>query len=104
MPALEIRPNCELCDRDLPPHSHEARICSKECTWCADCAENVLHNVCPNCGGEMVRRPIRPVEAYRPGEGLRLNPAGTTRRHTKYTRPQIDEFVAGLKDIPPDRR
>lgn len=52
----------------------------------------------------MVRRPVRPVEAYRPGEGLRLNPAGTTRRHTKYTLPQIAEFVAGIKDISPDRR
>jgi hypothetical protein len=104
MPALELRPNCELCDRDLPPASTEARICSNECTWCADCADNVLMNVCPNCGGELVRRPIRPLEAYRPGEGLRLNPPGTTRRHTKYSRDEIAEFVGKLKGIAPHER
>lgn len=104
MPALELRPNCELCDRDLPPLSHEARICSNECTWCADCADNVLMNVCPNCGGELVRRPIRPAREWRKGEGLVLNPAGTTRRHTKYSRAEIDTFVATLKDITPDQR
>ena len=49
--ALQLRPNCEYCDKDLPPHSVEARICSYECTFCADCVENKLHNVCPSCGG-----------------------------------------------------
>ena len=73
MPALELRPNCELCDRDLPPQSYEARICSNECTWCADCADTVLHNVCPNCGGELVRRPVRPAAK------LVNNPASTER-------------------------
>ena len=48
---LEIRANCELCDVDLPPHSKEARICSYECTYCRNCAETVLKNVCPTCGG-----------------------------------------------------
>jgi hypothetical protein len=48
---LELRPNCELCDRDLPPDSGEARICSYECTFCADCVDGPLANVCPNCGG-----------------------------------------------------
>jgi len=100
MPALELRPNCELCDRDLPAQSYDARICSNECTWCADCADNVLMNVCPNCGGELVRRPIRPMEEYRPTEGLRLNPAGTTRRHTKHSRESIAALTARLKDIP----
>ena len=56
---LELRPNCECCDRDLPPGSLEARICSFECTFCADCAESRLRGVCPNCGGELVRRPVR---------------------------------------------
>ncbi len=100
MPALELRPNCELCDRDLPPASYEARICSNECTFCADCTDNTLHNVCPNCGGELVRRPIRPVEEYRPGEGLRLNPAGATRRRTKYAADDIAKLVARLRDMP----
>ena len=58
---LELRPSCECCDRDLPPSSAEARICTYECTFCADCAETRLGGVCPNCGGELVRRPIRPA-------------------------------------------
>ncbi|HTV89624.1 MAG TPA: DUF1272 domain-containing protein [Stellaceae bacterium] len=59
--VLELRPNCECCDRDLPPDSVDARICSFECTFCRDCAEGVLDGRCPNCGGELVRRPIRPA-------------------------------------------
>lgn len=59
---LELRPNCERCDTDLPPASTAARICSFECTFCADCAEQSLNHLCPNCGGELVRRPIRPAE------------------------------------------
>ncbi|WP_336755358.1 DUF1272 domain-containing protein [Pantoea sp. USHLN298] len=59
---LELRPNCERCDTDLPPASTEARICSFECTFCAACAEQSLNHLCPNCGGELVRRPIRPAE------------------------------------------
>ena len=58
---LKLRPNCECCDRDLPPESVEARICTYECTFCADCADGRLAGVCPNCGGELVRRPIRPA-------------------------------------------
>ena len=49
---LELRPNCECCDCDLPPESTKARICTFECTFCADCAEVKLQNVCPNCGDE----------------------------------------------------
>ena len=59
---LELRPNCECCDRDLLPESQDARICSFECTFCSDCAEKVLGGTCPNCGGELVRRPMRPAE------------------------------------------
>jgi len=59
---LALRPNCECCDRDLPPESDEARICTFECTFCADCAQNDLKGVCPNCGGNFVPRPIRPPE------------------------------------------
>ncbi|MEQ1954584.1 DUF1272 domain-containing protein [Mesorhizobium sp. CN2-181] len=58
---LELRPNCECCDRDLPPESADARICTFECTFCADCAENVLSGECPNCGGNFSARPIRPA-------------------------------------------
>ena len=58
--ALEIRPNCEYCDKDLPAGSTEARICSYECTFCAECTDTALKGVCPNCGGELLRRPTRP--------------------------------------------
>ena len=58
---LELRPNCECCDGDLPPDSTDARICSFECTFCRSCAETVLHGRCPNCGGELVARPRRPA-------------------------------------------
>ena len=58
---LELRPNCECCDRDLPPASPEARICTFECTFCAECAEGRFGGVCPNCGGDLVARPIRPA-------------------------------------------
>ncbi|MGI9170220.1 MAG: DUF1272 domain-containing protein, partial [Caulobacteraceae bacterium] len=60
---LQLRPNCEACGRDLPPASGEARICSFECTFCADCSETRFADVCPNCGGELVRRPVRPPAA-----------------------------------------
>ena len=57
---LELRPNCEACDTDLPPDSADALICSFECTFCRDCVETRLGGVCPNCGGNFVERPIRP--------------------------------------------
>jgi hypothetical protein len=60
--ALELRPNCECCDKDLPPDAADALICSYECTFCTDCAATRLPGgVCPNCGGELVRRPVRPA-------------------------------------------
>lgn len=70
---LQLRPNCECCDKDLPPDSTEARICSFECTFCADCVDRVLLGKCPNCGGELVPRPRRPAEK------LINNPASTER-------------------------
>ena len=72
---LQLRPNCECCDQDLPPDSTEARICSFECTFCATCADGELGGVCPNCGGELVVRPRRPASK------LANNPAATERIH-----------------------
>ena len=60
---LQLRPNCECCDRDLDAASLEAMICSFECTFCSACARDVLQGKCPNCAGELVRRPIRPAAA-----------------------------------------
>jgi hypothetical protein len=57
---LELRPNCECCDKDLPPSSEQAVICSFECTFCCDCADGALKGKCPNCGGNFVPRPVRP--------------------------------------------
>jgi hypothetical protein len=59
--VLELRPNCECCDRDLPNGSPEARICTFECTFCAACAHERFGDRCPNCGGEFVLRPTRPA-------------------------------------------
>jgi hypothetical protein len=59
--VLELRPNCECCGADLDPASPDTFICSYECTWCRDCTENILRGTCPNCGGELVRRPVRPA-------------------------------------------
>jgi hypothetical protein len=59
---LQLKPNCECCGRDLAPDSVDARICSFECTFCAQCAESALKNRCPNCGGELVARPRRPAD------------------------------------------
>jgi hypothetical protein len=70
---LQMRPGCECCDRDLPPDSQDARICTFECTFCRDCAEQRLAGVCPNCGGDLVQRPRRPAKA------LLKHPASTTR-------------------------
>jgi len=70
---LQLRPNCECCNRDLPNESLDARICSFECTFCSHCAETRLNQTCPNCGGELVRRPRRPATA------LARNPASTER-------------------------
>ncbi|MEM7246915.1 MAG: DUF1272 domain-containing protein [Acidobacteriota bacterium] len=72
---LALHPNCQRCDRDLPPDSLDARICSFECTFCRECADGPLSGTCPNCFGEFVRRPIRP-EAQ-----LMKHPAATKRVH-----------------------
>ncbi len=101
---LELRPNCELCDKDLPPAAPDARICTYECTFCAACVEEVLHGVCPNCGGDFQPRPIRPARAWREGTGLVNDPPGTRRRHTPYTREEFELFAESLIGTPPAER
>ncbi len=76
---LEIRPNCECCDRDLPYDSTDAMICTFECTFCRECVEGVLGAVCPNCGGNFAPRPIRPeglIERHPPSQQRVLKEAG----------------------------
>ncbi len=101
---LELRPNCERCDVDLPPGAAIGRICSYECTFCADCVEQVLENVCPNCGGGFVPRPIRPQQAWRDGTGLHNDPPGTRRRSLKYSQEEITALTRELRDTPPSER
>jgi hypothetical protein len=102
--ALELRPNCEYCDKDLPPEAIEARICSFECTFCADCVERRLSNVCPNCGGGFTPRPIRPARNWRPGTSLAHWPASTKRVGLSCSRDEVAEFIREVAAIPPERR
>jgi len=102
--ALELRPNCEMCDRDLPPASPDARICTYECTFCTACVDERLSNVCPNCGGGFVPRPTRPAQEWRPGVSLAHQPASATRRSLSYPIEEIERFTACLRDVPPDQR
>ena len=101
---LQLRPNCEYCDRDLAPDSAEARICSYECTFCADCVETHLHDVCPNCGGGFAPRPIRPTTERREGVSRASQLPSGQRVHLKFNRDDVAAFVAGLKDIPAEKR
>ena len=102
--ALELRPNCEYCDKDLPPNSTEARICTFECTFCADCVERKLHNACPNCGGGFQPRPIRPAKEWRSGLCVAKRPPSTERVHLSYSEDEIAAHAARLRDIPPAER
>jgi hypothetical protein len=101
---LELRPGCENCNKPLPPASEEARICSYECTFCADCVEQVLRNVCPNCGGGFVPRPIRPSRNWKNGNFLGKDPAGATVKYKPVDPPAFEEFAAPIRGIPPAQR
>jgi hypothetical protein len=101
---LELRPSCEHCDKALPPASLEARICSYECTFCADCVENVLGNVCPNCAGGFTPRPIRPVRNWRGDNYLGKDPATSDVRHRPVDAAAHARFAAAITPLPPDRR
>lgn len=92
---LEIRQHCEHCDKSLPNNSNDAMICSYECTFCKDCVENVLENVCPNCGGGFERRPTRPSEQ------LNKNPARIDKVYKPVT---MNSFLETNKDIDPRKR
>jgi hypothetical protein len=102
--ALSLRPNCEWCDRDLPPHCTDARICTYECTFCAKCVEHELENVCPNCGGDFQPRPIRPATEWREGLSLAKRPASTERVGLSYPREDIRAFSARVRRIMPTSR
>lgn len=101
---LQLRPSCEHCDKPLPPASTEARICSFECTFCRHCADEVLANVCPNCGGGFAPRPIRPATNWRRENYLGKHPATD-----KVTSKPADlaahaALVAAIAGTPPEQR
>lgn len=102
--ALQLRPNCEYCDKDLPPDHPAARICSYECTFCADCVETRIFNVCPNCGGGFVPRPIRPKTEWRQAVSVAKQPPSTRRVHLSYDLQNIADHVARIRAIPAQDR
>lgn len=103
---LELRPNCEWCDCDLPPDDARARICSYECTYCATCVQTHLKNVCPTCGGNFVPRPTRPRREWRSGSGLGLghHPASLKRRHSHWDEQHVQMMADLIAEIPPEER
>jgi len=101
---LELRPTCEHCNKALPPGSAEARICSFECTFCAACVENVLGNVCPNCGGGFVPRPVRPAQNWKGDNFLGKYPASATVKHRPVDPTAHAALRAALAGLPPEAR
>ena len=101
---LQLRPTCEHCNKPLPPDSTQARICSFECTFCATCVDEVLGNVCPNCGGGFEPRPIRPAREWRPGLSTAQRPPSDKRRTLSYSRRDIADFSARVRGTPPALR
>ena len=101
---LQLRPTCENCNKPLPPASTEARICSYECTFCASCVDAILFNVCPNCGGGFVPRPIRPSKNLKNGNYLGKDPASTAVKHRPVDPASHNQFAMPIKDIPPQQR
>lgn len=101
---LELRPTCENCNTALPPDAPDARICSYECTFCASCVENVLDNVCPNCGGGFVPRPIRPARNWKGDNFLGKDPASLKVTHRPVDVAAHQRFADGIRNIPPEKR
>ena len=100
---LELRPTCENCNKPLPPASTESRICSYECTFCAACVER-LFNVCPNCGGGLVPRPIRPARNWKGNNYLGADPGSTTVKHRPVNFKEHAEFSSVIRGLPPEAR
>jgi hypothetical protein len=97
---LELRPTCEHCNKPLPPHSTEAMICSFECTFCKNCVDDILSNVCPNCGGGFAR-PHRPSQSSAISQ---CHPASTTVKHRPIDPQAHAQFAVSIKDIPSEKR
>ncbi|MEO8153726.1 MAG: DUF1272 domain-containing protein [Rhizobacter sp.] len=101
---LELRPSCENCEKLLPPNATDAMICSFECSFCADCVNSVLGNVCPNCGGGFAPRPVRPARNLQGENYLGKYPPGTTVRHRPVDAQAHAAFAAAIRSIVPEQR
>src|SRR4051794_3581941 len=101
---LELRPTCENCNTALPPDSTDAMICTFECTFCRPCVEDVLDNVCPNCGGGFCSRPIRPNKNWKGDNYLGVFPASTTIKHRPVDPNHHRIFAEAIKFILPKLR
>lgn len=101
---LELRPTCENCNTPLPADSTQAMICSFECTFCRDCVETVLHDVCPNCGGGFNPRPVRPARNWKGDNHLGKYPASTTVRHRPVDVRAHGELAQRVRGIAPGKR
>lgn len=101
---LQLRPTCEHCNVPLPPDSVQARICTYECTFCATCVDHVLFNVCPNCGGDFERRPVRPRVNLRNDNYLGKDPASTVVKHRPVDPAAHARWAESIRKIPPEKR
>ena len=101
---LELRPTCENCNIELYADSTQAMICSYECTFCRSCVENVLENVCPNCGGGFSLRPIRPKKEWREGLSTAHQSAGTRIVFKPVDVNSHKAYAAVIKTISPENR
>ena len=95
---LAIRPVCENCGMSLPNNSKDALICTFECTFCKDCVNDILFNVCPNCGGGFEKRPTRPAHL------LEKNPASLKEYISPVDKEKFKSLLAKYKDTEPDKR
>ena len=103
---LELRPTCENCNRQLPPEATNAMICTFECTFCSECVQSILHNVCPNCAGGFSARPIRPTTNWKGDNFLgKYPPSQKVKHHPVDAAAHLNlEFAAKIERIAPEQR
>lgn len=101
---LEIRPICEHCNKALPPDATDAMICSFECTFCRTCVEDILKNVCPNCGGGFSPRPVRPSNNWRNDNYLGKYPASQKKIYNPVDVDAHEDFCRNIKNISAKKR
>lgn len=100
---LQIRPTCENCNTLLPNDSTEAMICSYECTFCKKCVEEVLHNVCPNCGGGFEKRPVRPTDCLT-GNCVENDPVSEKLVHKPLDKERFEKIKKHFLETPAEKR